>query len=482
MKKSKILSQILSIFEEISSVPRESGKEEKIRSWLVKRAQDNGFDHISDEVGNILIKVPASKGNEKSETLVLQCHMDMVCEKIPESKHDFLNDPIKLIYDEEWMKADGTSLGADNGIGIALALAIAEDPVSAHPPLELFFTVDEERGLTGAKALKRGFFQGKKLINLDSEDEGVFTIGCAGGIDTHIELPLYYEDAPQNTTPFKISSGGMTGGHSGVNINGERANAIKLLARTLFKLKEIMSFRIVNFKGGTAHNAIPRNAETVIYIPHSLIPQFNDYIKMMNDLLRSEYSRTDPNLFISCQPCTCLTDRRAMNDFNTHKAIDLLLGLPHGVAARSTEMPELVETSNNLATIKVEDGSLKITCSQRSSVPSKLEEITWKIEAVARLSGAKASSGTGYPPWKPNFDSPFLKQAKASFKKQFRKEPVIEVIHAGLECGLIGAIVPDMEMVSLGPTIQNPHSPDERLNVPSVEKVWKFLTTFFKEF
>ncbi|MBF0405748.1 MAG: aminoacyl-histidine dipeptidase [Candidatus Riflebacteria bacterium] len=481
MKKTKILSQILTIFEEISSVPRGSGNEAGIISWLQKRAEDNGFKCQTDEVGNVLIKVPASKGKEKSPTIIFQCHMDMVCEKTPDSKHDFLKDPIKLVYDEDILKAETTSLGADNGIGMALAFAAAEDPVIPHPPLELLFTVDEERGLTGAKALKPGFLKGTKLVNLDSEDEGVFTIGCAGGIDTHISLPLYYEEVPQNFTSYKIATGGMTGGHSGCNIHNERANAIRVLCRTLHLISGAIPFRMAYISGGTAHNAIPRSSETVIYLPEDKISELKKIVENCNETFSAEFKPTDPNLSITCAPFSGFPDRRAMNEYYSLKTVDLVLALPHGVAARSVEMPELVETSNNLAVVSVVNGCLEITTSQRSSVPSRLVGITSKIEAVARLAGANFKSGTGYPPWKPNFDSEFLAMAKAIFKKQFKKDAKVEVIHAGLECGLIGSIDPKMEMISLGPTIRNPHSPDEYLEVSSVEKVWKFIIALLKE-
>ncbi len=474
--KSEKTPEIIKAFAEISKIPRCSKNEKAIADFLAGWAEKNSFKCRKDEVGNIVIEVPATKGYEKSPVVVLQGHMDMVCEKTPESKHNFCKDPIEFVYEGDWLKAKDTTLGADNGIAIALAMVLATDEKAVHPPLELLFTVDEETGLTGANALKPGFIKGKILLNLDSEDEGVFTIGCAGGRDTKISLPLVYEDLNGNKTVLKIKAGGMAGGHSGVNINDQRANALKVLAQTLKKLSGLTEVNIQAISGGTAHNAIPRDAEAVIFINKKDKDQVQKKVQELEKIFKDEFINTDKELFLSATDFTELKDMRAMSADSTKRVIDLLIALPHGVAAMSTDMPGLVETSNNLASVRVEEGKLKIVTSQRSSVMSRLDALTERVEIIARLAGAEATSGSGYPAWKPNVKSPLLKQCIDLYKKLFKTEPKVEAIHAGLECGIIGDRNPGMDMISIGPTLKNPHSPDERLYLPSIDKFWIFLT------
>lgn len=480
-KIDEISKTVLDTFEKLSAIPRKSGNEAKIREYLIDWARAGKFLYITDRVGNLIIKIPASKGMEKRPTLVLQGHLDMVCEKTPDSPHDFSKDPIRFVYDGEWLKADKTTLGADNGIAIALAMCLATDSKVKHPALELLFTVEEETGLTGAQGLETGIIDGRYLINIDSENDEVFTVGCAGGKDTHIDLDLSYEEVPFEYVGMHLKASGLTGGHSGENIIDERANAIRLITRTMHRMRDICDLRLMAIKGGTAHNAIPRDAEAVFFVPASEKEAIAALAKHAEEYLRSEFARTDPDLKLELVVDPPTWDRRAMMSYVTMKVLDLLYAIPHGVAARSTDMPHLVETSSNLAKVWIENGRLSIHTSQRSSIMTRLEALTYRIEAIGRLAGARVQSGNGYPSWRPDFNSVLLAQCKKIYTGLFDKEPRVEAIHAGLECGLIGNLHPGMQMISLGPTIKNPHSPDEKMYLPSISKVWKLLSTILAE-
>jgi len=478
--KHQKTKQILDLFEEISAIPRCSKHEEKIGAFLQEWGKKHGLQVKTDKVGNVLIKVPASAGYEKSGAVVIQGHMDMVCEKTADSPHDFAKDPIRFVYDGDWLKADHTTLGADNGIALAMALTMALDKTVAHPPLELLFTVDEETGLTGANALQGDFIEGKILLNVDSEDEGVFTVGCAGGRDTHISLPLQYEDAPSGFVMARLKAGGMTGGHSGVNINEERANAIRVLVRALMQIKSEFDLRLADIAGGTAHNAIPRDAWADIFIPRDNFKAIEKTAADLQGIFKREFKKTDPDLKISLELQPETMGKRPLNVADSAKICDLIIALPHGVAAMSTEIKGLVETSNNLANVKIANSKIEIVTSQRSSVMSRLHALTLRIEAIARLAGAQAVSGNGYPSWQPNLQSPLLARCKDVYRKLFGKEPHVEAIHAGLECGIIGDKKAGMDMISFGPTLKNPHSPDEKIHVESIGKIWDFLAELLK--
>jgi dipeptidase D len=473
---------ILDWFEKLNQVPRKSKEEEKIRAWLMSWAKEHSFAAKEDAVGNILIKIPGTTGYKKSPVVVLQGHMDMVCEKTPTSKHDFQKDPIKFVYDGDWLKADETTLGADNGIAIAMAMTLALDKDAPHPPLEIFLTVDEETGLTGAKSLQTGFLEGKILLNLDSEDEGKFTVGCAGGKDTKISLPLEFAEVPRYFVAYKLSASKMKGGHSGVDINLQRANAIKVLSRAIFQLTTIGDLRIGSINGGTVHNAIPRDANAVLFFARENVAAMQQAVAEFEAVVKNEFALPEPDLKLTLEAVEDVPCRKAMTACASQKCIDFIIAIPHGVAAMSTGIPTLVETSNNLATIKVEDNALKIVTSQRSSVMSRLDAHTYRIEGIVRLSGGTAKSGSGYPAWEPNWKSPLLARCKELYKKMYGKEAVVEVIHAGLECGIIGDKCPGMDMISIGPTLQNPHSPDERIYVPDIGKVWDFLLELLKSY
>ncbi len=470
---------VLHWFEEIAKIPRCSKNEEQIRAWLKKWAEDNGFGVKTDKVENILIQVPGTAGYENATPVVIQGHMDMVCEKAKGYTHDFAKDPIKLIYDGDWLTADQTTLGADNGIAIAMAMAVSLDKDQPHAPLELLFTVDEETGLTGATELEPGFLEGKLLLNVDSEDEGVFTVGCAGGKDTHMALSLDTEAVPGGFKPFKLVAGGMSGGHSGVDIHEQRANAIHVLARALTDMFKASELRLLSMVGGTAHNAIPRDAEAVIALPGDAADGAQKIVTELAGMLKTAHAKTDPNISLVLEAGEAAAE--GLTAASTRRAVDFLMSVPHGVADFSLDIHGLVETSNNLAQCKLDGGKLTALTSQRSSVMNRLQLLTDRIEAVTRGFGGEADSGEGYPAWQPNMDSPLLAKCKEVYKNLMGKDPVVEIIHAGLECGIIGAKYDGMDMISFGPTIKNPHSPDEKLEIKTVGQVYEFMGALLKE-
>lgn len=473
--------KVIEYFEKISAIPRKSGNEGKIRDFMADWAKNNKFEYLIDEAGNIIIKVPASPKMKKHPGIVLQGHLDMVCEKTPDSNHDFSKDPIKFVFENEWLKADKTTLGADNGIAMAMAMALTEDKTIKHPELELLFTIEEETGLTGATQLGENVLKGKYLINIDSENDEVFTIGCAGGKDTDMSLDLEYEEVPNDYVPFLIKVGGCAGGHSGENIKCERANAIRVLARMLQCVREISDMRLVCITGGTAHNAIPRDAEAAIYVPAVSADEVKSLVSCCEAVIKNEFRVTDPNMKITVTEINETPDRRAMLSYVSLEVVDFLRAIPHGVAAYSTIIEGLVETSSNLAIVCVKDGKLHVKVSSRSSEISRRDAIVSRIESVGRLVGANIKSGNGYVPWQPDFDSELIKKCKDIYKKVLKKEPRIEVIHAGLECGLIGKKHKGMQMISVGPNIHNCHSPEEKVELPSIGRIYEFLSTLLGE-
>ncbi|NOY28353.1 MAG: aminoacyl-histidine dipeptidase [Oligoflexia bacterium] len=471
---------ILARFAEVSAHPRRSKHEARLRRWLQAWAQQHGFSSRTDATGNLVIAVPASPGAETAPTVVIQGHMDMVCEKVQGSAHDFSQDPILPVRDGDWLTAPDTSLGADNGIAIAMAMVLATSDV-AHPPLELLFTIDEETSMTGAIGLDPALITGRTLVNIDSEDEGVLTVGCAGGVETQLRVPLETECAPAGMVAARLVATGMTGGHSGVDIHHQRANAIRVLVRALDLLvAEQPALRLVDLRGGTAHNAIPRHAQADLLLPAGALSALADRLAAFETAARAEFSHSDPGLALRLESLEG-SDTRPWSPESTRRALDLLLTMPHGVAAMSADVDGLVETSNNEAQVSREGDDLVVLSSQRSNVPSRLVALTRRIESLGRLAGAAPHTGDGYPPWPPDMDSPLLARCRRIYKARFGKEPVVEIIHAGLECGLIGDRIPDMDMISLGPTIRSPHSPDERLLIPTVGMVWDFLVAIMAE-
>ena len=472
---------ILNLFEEINKVPRQSKNEEKISQWLVDWAEKNGFTAERDEVLNVLIKVPATPGYENKPVIVFQGHMDMVCEKTPESKHDFSKDPIKHVFHGDWLKGDGTTLGADNGIALAIAMEIATDKTVLHPPLELLFTVDEETGLTGANALKPGWLKGKVLLNLDTEDEGIFTIGCAGGRDTKTTFKPEWIPACSDNQFVRVKVGGLAGGHSGGDIHLPKGNANVILARVLDHILEKVTFKIAAIDGGSAHNAIPRDSHAVLSVKPDSLPELKKAVGEISALLKDEFAKPEPELKIELIENE-KHEGMVMNSNDSVKFVNMMMAMPHGVAAMSTDMEGLVETSNNFATIRNNDGIITILTSQRSSIKSRLDWITKKVEKIAAVGGAVAKSGNGYPNWPPKMDSLLTQKCIEVYESLYGVKPKIEVIHAGLECGIIGSKNEGMEMISYGPTIRNPHCPDERMFVPSLEKIWDFTVELLKSY
>ena len=458
-------------FRQVNRIPRGSKNEKQIIDWLKGLAKSRNLTCRSDDVDNVIIELPATKGCEKSPAVVLQSHVDMVCEKTPESKHDFTKDPIELVERDGWVTADGTTLGADDGVGVALALALIDEKIS-HPKLELLFTVDEETGLTGANGLKPGFITGKYLINLDGEDKS-FIVGCAGGEQTEIRLPLEFSPVPDSFACFDLKILGLHGGHSGIDIDKQYANAIQLLARTLKGLQNF-DFRICDIEGGTVHNAIPRDAKAIIYFDASKLNAAKKMLVEIESSFKKEFVKTEPNLKIEIN---VITSQQSAIRNPQSKIVNLLSSLPTGVYRMSSEFEGIVETSSNLAKVEIlrDDNQLLILTSQRSLEKSSLAEITAKITGMAKSAGAKVETIGGYPSWKPDVNSSLLKRAKEIYRKLNNKEPEVKVVHAGLEPAVIGEKIPGIEMISVGPTIKNPHSPQERVDIASVDAVWKFL-------
>lgn len=470
--------RILDYFEQINAIPRCSKNEAALCRWLKQWALQKKFDTAEDKAGNLVVRLPASPGAEGAPIVVIQAHMDMVCEKTPDSKHDFSKDPIRSVRSGDWLMADRTTLGADNGIAIAYAMAVADDSGMIRPPMELLFTVDEETGLNGVKQMGRDLIQGRILLNLDSEDEGIFTIGCAGGVDSNLIRQLGDEKLPADLGCYELTVGGLNGGHSGIDIHKHRANANKLLARTLAALNKRADCRLVSLEGGSRHNAIARDARAVVACAAEM-ESIDAVVAEMETTFRDEYGEKEPSLFVSAAPAT-VTPSAGLTPEASRLVVAMLLALPHGVAGMSPNLSGLVETSSNLAIASVRDGRLRILTSQRSSVLSRLAEITAAVRAVAELAGAQVEEENKYPPWPPSEEDPLLLRAKQTYARLFGKPPVIQVIHAGLECAIIGAMYPGTQMLSLGPTIRSPHSPSESLHIPSVGRVWEFLTALLE--
>lgn len=478
-KKDLKPAAVFHYFEEICQVPRPSKKEEKIVAYLKEFGKKHNLETKVDEVGNVLIKKPASKGMENCKTVVLQSHVDMVCEKNNNVSHDFLTDPIETIIDGEWMKANGTTLGADNGIGVATELAILADDTLEHGPIECLFTIDEETGLTGAFALKEGFMNGDILLNLDSEDEGELFIGCAGGIDSVAEFNYYEADVPDGYFFCKIEVKGLKGGHSGGDIHLGRSNANKILNRFLTLAFNKYDLYLCEIDGGNLRNAIPREAHAIIAIPEAHKHDLRTDLNVFTAEVQAEYAVTDPDmeLILSSEPARA----KAIDADTTQRLLQTLYAVPHGVYAMSQDIPGLVETSTNLASIKMKPGNIiRIETSQRSSTASSKQDIANMVRTVFEMGGAVVTFGEGYPGWKPNTHSEILEIATASYKRLFGVDAQVKAIHAGLECGLFLDKYPGLDMISFGPTLQGVHSPDERMLISTVEKFWLHLTDILK--
>jgi dipeptidase D len=445
---------------------------------VVATARKFGLECAQDEAGTVVVRKPASKGLENRPMVCLQGHLDMVPEKRPDKKHDFLKDPLTLVRKGNTMMADGTTLGADNGVAVATSLAIMADASLVHGPLEFLFTIDEETGLTGAHSLQPGFLQSKILLNLDSEEEGALYVGCSGGRDTMGTWPLETEAAPAGTVGLEIKVGGLRGGHSGLEIDKGRGNAIKLLNRVLLGLAPLGA-RLARIDGGNKRNAIPRDAAALVFVPKKNLDEARAVVAAMHQTCRAELSASvDPSPEITAAP---FKGRGKVLKKSVQKKLTLALaGLPHGVVKMSADIPGLVETSTNLGVVTTGKKEIAVSTSQRSSVASEIVDIAQSVRAVFELGGAAVTGSDGYPGWKPNLDSPILKTAIATYKELYGKEPEVKAVHAGLECGIIGEKYPGMDMVSFGPTLEGVHSPDEKIYIDTVEKYWDFLLAILK--
>ncbi len=466
-------------FAEIARIPRGSKNEAAISKYVLDTARSLGLEAKVDSVGNVAVKKPASPGHENSRRVCLQGHLDMVCEKNIDTVHDFTRDPIEIVRKDNYLTANGTTLGADNGIAVATNLAIMADRSLEHGPMEFLFTVDEETGLTGANSLRPDFVESCTLINLDSEEEGALFVGCSGGRDTVGTWALELEGAPPNATAIQISVRGLKGGHSGLEIDKGHGNALKVLNRVLRDLVPLGA-RLSGVNGGNKRNAIPREADAVVLIPRRNLDAARAAFERICAILKAENASMDPDLKISLTELPGKKKARVLRKPLQRKLLQTLTALPHGVIKMSADLPGLVETSTNVAIVKTTKKTIEVATSQRSSVASEIDEIAEIVRTVFEMGGAEAVSGYGYPAWKPNLDSEILKTTRSVYASLFGREPEVKAIHAGLECGIIGEKYPGMDMVSFGPTLMGVHTPEERIYIDTVERYWQLLLTILK--
>ncbi len=470
---------VWNVFELLSNVPRGSGNEKGVMEALKKWADARKLAWKEDEVGNLLVTIPGTKGLEKAAPVLVQGHVDMVCEKNAATKHDFETDPIKLQIKGDWVTADGTTLGADNGIGVAMGLALADDTSVAHGPVEVLMTVDEERGLTGAAGVQKGFFTAERMINLDSEEDDAIFVGCAGGRDTVFHMKNRTTRSPKDSTGRKLTISGLKGGHSGLDIATGRGNAIKILTRALYAASEVMEVRLVEINGGSMRNAIPREAEAKIVIARSEGRKFKQIVDgIMQNIAAEELVGVDDGF--TWQVSTVKTPR-CFGLANSRSVLDLMAAIPNGVMAMSRDIEGLVETSTNLGVVKTEGSKVRLVCCSRSSAMSALAGLVAQHTAIGRLAEAEVEQPEGYPGWMPNLKSPLLGVVKKGYKKAFNVEAELLAIHAGLECGLLTEKYPNLDIVSFGPNIKGAHSPDEKVQISSVQKIWKLFATTLKD-
>ncbi|MCK4923214.1 MAG: aminoacyl-histidine dipeptidase [Bacteroidales bacterium] len=467
------------IFHELTQIPRPSKKEQAAAEYAKLFGEKLGLKTIVDEVGNVIISKPATPGLENRMGIVLQSHLDMVPQKNSDKVHDFEKDPIETLIDGDWVTANGTTLGADNGIGVAAALAVMASDNLEHGPIEALLTIDEETGMTGAFELKSGILKGDILLNMDSEDEGELYIGCAGGINTSGSFDYREEDSPAGYVAYKIEVKGLKGGHSGLDINLGRSNAIKMINRFLWDATKNMDLKISAFEGGSLRNAIPREAFADVVIPDAKKSDFEKMVSDFNLVFKTEFQGTEPDLSFSTNSID--VPAKVMPAEAQDRFIKMIYGIPNGVMRMSVDMADVVESSTNLAIVKAVEGEVSAMCLIRSSVDSAKFSVANKTQAVMELAGATVLHDGTYPGWKPNMDSPILKTMKTVYNDKYGKVPDIKVIHAGLECGIIGDAYPEMDLISFGPTIRFPHSPDEKVNIKTVGLFWDYLLETLKK-
>ncbi len=461
------------IFEDMCQIPRPSKNEDKIQEFAMNFGKNLGLETFKDDIKNVIIKKPATKGMENMKTVVLQAHLDMVPQKNSSSQHDFNKDSIKAYVDGDWVTAKDTTLGADNGIGAAAALAILESNDIPHGPLEVLLTTDEETGMTGANGIKSGYLDADILINLDSEDEGELYIGCAGGVDTNGKFYFDKDEVPTNQSAYKIIVTGLKGGHSGLDINYGRGNANKIINKLLKDSAEKFGLRLSVIEGGDLRNAIPREANAVVVVPESNKDEFKKFVADYEVKAKAEFKEADPGLLIDVKATKMplfLIDETVQN-----KVFEAVEKFPNGPIAMDKNMPDVVETSTNMAVVKSNDKFVEICSLQRSASDEEKAKLSDKIHKMLTDLGAEAEQAGDYPGWKPNIDSPILTTMKKVYEDNFGKIPAVKVIHAGLECGILGSVYTNWDMISFGPTIRSPHSPDEKVNIETVKKFWDYL-------
>ena len=468
-------------FYSLTQIPRPSKKEGKAIDFMYDFGKSLGLETYRDEIGNVIIRKPATPGMEHLTGVILQGHIDMVPQKNADTVHDFEKDPIQTWIDGDWVKAKGTTLGADNGLGVAMAMSVLQADTIKHGPLEVLITMDEETGMTGANFLKPGLLKGKILINLDSETEGELYVGCAGGMDFTAKASYQRCEEPEGWLCYSLDVKGFKGGHSGMDIILCRANANKVAARLVWALMTEAGVKLVDFEGGTLRNAIPREAFVTVYVDPSKEAAAKAVVERLASVIKEEYKVTDPDASISFHPYVCdggecdPQDCLYVEPSAAARFVQAVLACPDGVERMSDQMPGLVETSNNMAMVSIYRGEFKVSTLMRSSVDSAKEALAEKISSVFRLAGCEVELTGGYSGWAPNASSRILSTMKKVYNDLFGKEPAVMAIHAGLECGILGGTYPDWDMISCGPTLMSPHSPDERANIPSVEKCWTFL-------
>lgn len=474
------IKRVLDIFDEINKVPRPTGYLERIHPWLMNWGRQRGLRIRSDTAHNVLMEVPATSGFANAPTIILQGHMDMVCEKRPDARHDFRKDPILSWHDGDWLKARNTSLGADNGIALALFFELVEDTEAEHPALEILITSDEESGLIGAQKLEKNFLSGEVLLNLDSETEGVFTIGCAGGMDINLVFPIRRGAVSDAYSVRKLLIGGLEGGHSGTEINTGKANANVLLVRAIREFNlAVPELRIGELNGGSTHNAIPREATATLALPKSRLGTIQSALNTFSDTISEEFGDIEKRLFAKLEEAS-LPQGGLVTPAYQERLIDTLRLIPNGVKAMYLD--DLVDTSMNFAVLRSREKTIEVLANRRSARPSRGADFSDIIRGLARIYGGSSRTGNHYPSWKPNENSDVLKRSKSIWAELFGAECEVELTHAGLECGAIGERFPNLDMISFGPTILQPHSPDERMYIPSVGRIRLFLRELLKSY
>ncbi len=467
--------ELWSNFAALNAVPRASKKEDRVIEFMVTFGKKLGLETYRDETGNVIIKKPGSKGMENRDVIALQSHLDMVHQKNADTDFDFDQEGIKMLVDGDWVKADGTTLGADNGIGVAAIMTLLASEDIPHPPLEALFTIDEETGMTGAMGLKGGLLDAKYMLNLDTEDDRELTIGCAGGIDVTGTGSYRQDKAPEASKAFKITVKGLTGGHSGMDIHLGRGNANKLMNRLLFSASAKFGLRISEIDGGGLRNAIPRESFSIVTVPAEQGADFQEFVNDFANVYKVEHQTTDPDLAVAIEPSDMPSD--VMAEEFQHTFLRAVYAVQNGIYRMSPDIKDLVQTSNNLARILVKNGKFEVLCLTRSSVDSEKTDLAQSLQSALELAGAKVELAGGYPGWAPKPSSEIVKLMSGLYEELYQEKPHVNACHAGLECGILGTNYPDMEMISFGPNIRGAHSPDETVQVSSVQKFWGFLKT-----